>query len=280
MAMRSTALAVVTLLGLLLPAPGFSQDIVVEDATPGSEDDVEEVGATGRIIVMTRPSHALVQLDGQPAYQLHPNRPQTLLERRTRTEFNGVGIYDDHSIWIELPNFRGRRVLLPAFGSEGSRWERYGDDYVVNLNEELVVVAECADEMNKRLAAFDCAEESECQVLTGTITVRSHPTGASIRYAGELLVDDAGDPLTTPATFSHFPSSDDGSPVPVTLQPGGVPLQLELLGFHTMITGVFPQMFRCVPEEHNTPIETSDCDYTYDTGQIELYEPEDWEAGR
>ena len=276
--MRAKVTLPAVLLFLLLPMIGSSQDLILEGTTPGSEAEADIVETPGRIVVMTRPSHARVQLDGQPPFQVHPNRLGTLLERRARTEFHGLSIYTDHAVWLELPNYRGRRVLLPAYGEEGSRWEQHGDEFVIVLNEELAVLADNADEIHRRLAVFDCDDDAECQDLAGTITVQSRPAGANIRYAGQLLVDDEGQPVVTPATFSHYPSPDDGGQVPVTLEPGGIPLELELLGYHTMITGVFPQVFSCTTADPDLPLEPAGCEYTYDTGIIELFTPEEWGA--
>ena len=45
-----------------------------------------------------------------------------------------------------------------------------------------------------------------------------------------------------------------------------------------MITGVFPQVFSCTTADPDLPLEPAGCEYTYDTGIIELFTPEEWGA--
>ena len=223
----------------------------------------------GRVIVETRPAHVRVVLDEGPFMVPHPVRPGASLDLRSPAYLTGLDVTQDHAVWLELPNYRGRRVLLPALDSDGSRWEVVDGQYVVGLEEDLVILSQTPGELRRRLAAYDC-EGADCPRLWGQISVRTTPAGATVRYGGQLLVDGGGTPLRTPVTFSTVPEPAGEGEVPVLLSPAGVALELEYPGFRPSITGVYAHMFECEPVRDRPVTGFEDCSYIYDVGMIPL----------
>jgi hypothetical protein len=139
--------------------------------------------------------------------------------------------------------------------------------------------------------------------LAGNITVHTEPSGAMVYYNNTLLVDERGEPLTTPVTFMDYPprerteaeiqqaqaqaqetgvAPEEPQRRPVALSVRGVPIRVELEGYMPVATGVYSHMYICSPPEgieemtEETPFWER-CVYTYDTRVIQLVTPEEFE---
>jgi hypothetical protein len=223
--------------------------------------------------VSTTPSYARVRLDGFPAFAPHPNQ-EGLIETRSRTTFENLRVEAPHHLTVTLPNYLPLEIEIAPAGSADSPWVEGRPDFRAVLTLTLEPEPERAAELAERLRSDGVVPE-----LNGEITVRTEPPGARVRYNGRLLVDEGGHALTTPLTFDHYPPPEsltgepsDAEPLPVTLRRVGVPITVELDGFHPVHTGVYAHMFTCEPVSGTDPAAPlwEGCHYVYDTGVIAL----------
>ena len=222
----------------------------------------------GAFVVASRPRFALVELDGIPRMMPDPRHSGTLIETRSGSVITDVDITVPHTAIVRLPNYQTETVEIIAFGSPGSQWQQNRDsgvfvaDVLVTLTPESEVESELTARMNP---SHDSPE------LAGQITIRSNPSGANIVYDGRPQLADNGQPLTTPATFTEF-RGRGGELRPVTLDPHGVPIRLELDGYAALTTGVYTHIYRCSPRDgvDSAAPFWQQCDYQYDTGELQL----------
>lgn len=235
----------------------------VEDAE--REALMDQLPVLGSLTVRSRPMFALFRIDNGEPYIPHPSRNTELVETRSGTIIDDLSVDEPHVITVTLPNYQEQQLELLPFGEEGSLWERDDRGYYARLLAELEPEPDVADELFLRMNAGPDVPE-----LHGQITVRSEPSGASVTYNGQLLVDDEGLPLTTPATFDTYQSPT--GPFQIILRHHGAPIRAELDGYLSVETGVYTHMYQCEPIS-DSPTEAQwweACRYTYDTGLIQL----------
>ncbi len=272
------AACVVLLAGHAIAQPAPVDELAIEGSN--MEDD-GTVQAQGDVIVATEPAQVVIALDGDEGFAPHPNRADTLLQRRSPATLRAVDPTREHLVWLASPNYRARAVILPALGTDGSLWVDEGGRYVVRLNEALELLdgreAELRTRMRLLTCVDDCPDPPPTTADAVTIQVRSEPPGARVRYAGHLITDKAGNPLRTPLQFSTVPGAEPGSNEPVTLTLSGAPLEVEIPGGLATVTGIYPRDFLCNPLfDGEMPTAESHCRYTFDSCVIKLYSAEEW----
>lgn len=242
----------------------------------------------GTLTVNTRPGFSRVIVSGQPTYTRHPNDEHMLVETRSGTTFADLDITNPYTVTIALPNYEDQTIELLPYDQQSSLWQQRQDDgtWFLEMNELLQPDPDIAEEMRLRMTSAEAPD------LLGEITVRTSPPGAQVYYNNRLLVGEDGQPLVTPVTFSSYPPpppQPEGSgeaatppapqePIPVTLRATGVPIRVELEGYMPVVTGVYRHMFTCYQRE-GVSLEApfwEQCQYTYDTGVIQLVTPEEF----
>ena len=220
----------------------------------------------GSLTARSRPRYAIVQVTDTPLYTRHPTRFDWLVETRSGSIFDGLSVEESHLVTVTLPNYQQQQIELLPFGEDGSQWERDGIGmYRARVLAELEPEPAYAEELSRRLTAGP-----EVPELRGQITVRTEPPEAEVYYNGRRLVDDAGSPLTTPITFDTYLGPE--TVYEVYLRQSGVPIRVELEGYLTVETGVYTHMYQCepVPDSQAEAQWWEACQYTYDTGLIQL----------
>ncbi|TVQ95858.1 MAG: hypothetical protein EA398_16850 [Deltaproteobacteria bacterium] len=244
----------------------------------------------GTIEIVTIPNNLLVLAEGQDQLIFPGTRRDMVVPTRSRVVYQDVSVTEPFIFTIQGEGvFQDRRVEIHPHGHPDTEWvQRFSGEYTATVTYTMDALPDQAREVAWR-RGFRPADWPDRDFLKGTITVNTEPEGAAIAYNGILLLDENGNPATTPFTFSQHPAppnAEDQSPRDVYLSREGMRIELLLDGYVRTAFGVHAHQYRCTPKEGaDWPADDAEdpdfydlCDYTYEV-TVPLMEPPPEEEG-
>jgi hypothetical protein len=160
----------------------------------------------GTLNVTGTPIYSLIKLDGQVQYgQTSSGAWRELRLSTAGATFQNLKVKKDRTIEVSAPGFKPHSVDLSEGMWDGSAENPYG--YSKRLTVSLIPQSgQHQLEFEQRLDTSDTEND-----YYGEVTINSMPSGAKVIFNNKPLLDEDGEELVTPVTFSKFYVKDEES---------------------------------------------------------------------
>jgi hypothetical protein len=159
----------------------------------------------GTLNVTGTPIYALIKLDGQTQYGKTSSGEWRELRLTTSgANFRNIKVKKKHKVDLSAPGFKPDSVEL----TEGM-WDGGESPYSYSKRASINLIPQSGQhqlEFEQRLDTSDVENE-----YYGEVTINSMPSGAKVIFNNHPLVDEDGEDLVTPVTYSKFYVKDEES---------------------------------------------------------------------
>jgi hypothetical protein len=170
------------------------------------EEQAAKLEKYGTLNIMGSPPHALIKLNGQVQYgQTSSEEWRELRLVNTGTLFRNLRVKEKHTVEVSAPNHKPEKMEITEGMWDGDPDNPFG--YSRNVTVNLIPESGQKQlEFEQRMDTSDTEGE-----YFGEVTINTIPSGAKVIFNNHPLLDEDGEELVTPVSFSKFYVEDEDS---------------------------------------------------------------------